>query len=130
MNAQKHITLVAVLHLIHSGLGLLIGLFLFALLSGIGVVSGDEEAVIVLSIVAAVIGFFFLVICLPGIIGAIALLNRARWSRIFMLIIGALSLIDIPFGTALGIYTFYALMREDVIQALDPPQTATAVVPA
>ncbi len=128
MNAEKHITLVAILNLIHSGLGLLIGIFLFFLLTGIGLCTGEDEPMVILTIVGSAIAFFFFVICVPGIIGAIGLLKRQRWSRVFMLVIGALSLLDIPLGTALGIYTLYALMREDVVRVLDAPPTTGPVV--
>jgi hypothetical protein len=69
-----------------------------------------------------------LLFSIPGIIGGIAILQRARWSRIFMIVLSAFKLIDIPFGTALGIYTIYALLRPDVIEILDPPQVRPAIV--
>ena len=47
-----------------------------------------------------------------------------------MIVLSAFKLIDIPFGTALGIYTIYALLRPDVIEILDPPQVRPATVSA
>ena len=41
------------------------------------------------------------------------LLMRLRWARIGALILGGLSLRSIPFGTALGIYTFWALLPDE-----------------
>ena len=130
MKPESHIQLVGILHLVHSGLMILIGLFLFGLLTGIGVFTGDEEAFLVLGIVGSVaIGMLFF-LSVPGIIGGIALLRHASWSRIFMIVLGALKLIDIPLGTTLGIYTIYALLRPDVIAVLDQPAKTTAVAPA
>lgn len=130
MQAESHISLVGILHLVHSGLMLLIGALIFGLLAGIGAVSGDDDAMLVLGIVGTVVGGIMLFLSIPGIIGGIAILQRARWSRIYMIVLSALKLIDIPFGTALGIYTIYALLRPDVIEILDPQPTRTAVVPA
>ena len=130
MQAENHISLVGILHLVHSGLMLLIGILLFGLLTGIGAVSGDEDAMLVLGIVGTVVGGFMLFFSIPGIIGGIAILQHARWSRIYMIVLSALKLIDIPFGTALGIYTIYALLRPDVIAVLDPQPVRPAVVPA
>lgn len=130
MKPESHIQLVGILHLVHSGLMILIGLFLFGLLTGIGVFTGDEDAFLVLGIIGSVaIGILFL-LSVPGIIGGIALLRHASWSRIFMIVLGALKLIDIPLGTTLGVYTIYALLRPDVIAILDQPAKTTAVVPA
>lgn len=43
----------------------------------------------------------------------IGLLQRASWGRITALIAGFLSLLNIPFGLALGIYTIWALLTGD-----------------
>ena len=127
MKPESHIQTVGILHLVHSGLLIIIGMFLFALLGGIGALSGDEDALLVLGIIGTVAVSLMFVIAVPGIVGGIALLRHARWSRIFMIVLSALKLIDIPFGTALGIYSIYALLRPDVIAVLDPP-VQTAVV--
>jgi hypothetical protein len=129
MTAEKHITLVAVLHLVHSGLGILLAIFLFTLLTGIGALSGEEDAFLVLGIIGTSLSVFLFFISIPGIIGGVALLQHARWSRVFMIIIGALKLLDIPLGTALGIYTMIALMRDDVIRVFEPlPSTVPSPV--
>jgi len=130
MQAENHISLVGILHLVHSGLMLIIGIGIFALMTGIGAISGDEDAMLVLGIIGTVVGGFMLLFSIPGIIGGIAILQRARWSRIYMIVLSAFKLIDIPFGTALGIYTIYALLRPDVIEILDPPQVRPAIVSA
>lgn len=50
--------------------------------------------------------------------GCIALLQRQAWPRTALLTIGALQLVAFPIGTALGAYTFWALLHT--------PDTATA----
>ena len=47
-----------------------------------------------------------------AISGAVAagLLMRQTWARMLAIICGGLSLLDIPFGTALGIYTLWVLL--------------------
>jgi hypothetical protein len=54
-------------------------------------------------------GFFILGGALSGLVG-VGLLMRQSWARVLALIVGALSLLNIPFGTALGIYTFWVLL--------------------
>lgn len=49
----------------------------------------------------------------------IALLMRARWGRILAIVVAILSLIKIPFGTALGIYTLWVLLPGDAAYAYE-----------
>lgn len=57
---------------------------------------------------------FLLVISAPGIIGGYGILKKYFWARILVLILGAFNLLNIPFGTILGVYTFWGLLDEDV----------------
>jgi hypothetical protein len=57
-----------------------------------------------------------LVLSVPGIIGGIWLLKRRPWARILVLIVGALGLIDFPLGTALGVYTLWALVHDETVE--------------
>ena len=57
---------------------------------------------------------FLLIISAPGIIGGFGILKKYSWARVLVLILGALNLLNIPFGTMLGVYTFWVLLNEDV----------------
>jgi hypothetical protein len=37
-------------------------------------------------------------------------LHREPWARIVVLVLGFISLFNVPFGTAVGIYTLWALL--------------------
>jgi hypothetical protein len=45
-----------------------------------------------------------------GIAAGLGLIQRQDWGRILAIVLGAVSLINIPFGTALGIYTLWVLV--------------------
>lgn len=45
-----------------------------------------------------------------ALVAAWGLLERARWGRIFAIIVAILSLLKFPFGTALGIWTLVVLL--------------------
>ena len=50
---------------------------------------------------------------LKGVLGLIAgwgLLDRQSWARMLAIVLGFLSLIHMPFGTAIGIYTLWVLL--------------------
>lgn len=113
---EKHLTAVAALHVGLSILGGLIGIFVFVLLTGIGVIVREKEAFFILSTIGTGVGVFFLVLSVPGIIGGIGLFKRKEWARILVLILSAIELLNIPFGTALGIYAIWVLVQENTIQ--------------
>ena len=46
-----------------------------------------------------------------GILTGWGLLDRQPWARMFAIVLGCFNLIDMPFGTALGIYTLWVLYR-------------------
>ena len=113
---KKHIELIGILHIVYHSMGLVFSSIVLILVLAGGVCSGDEYAawmalVIVLAITALVALF-----SVPGIIGGIGLLKMKSWARILVLIMGFLSLLEIPFGTALGIYTIWALMNNETMK--------------
>jgi hypothetical protein len=44
-----------------------------------------------------------------AILAGVALLSRKPWARVLTIVLGVLSLLKFPFGTALGIYTLWVL---------------------
>jgi hypothetical protein len=112
---DKHITLVAVFHIVYHALGLLVGLVIFSVLALIGRLTDDPVAATILAWIGTFIGTFFIVLSVPGVIGGFWLLRRREWARILTLIVAALGLIDIPLGTALGVYTFWVLIQDEAV---------------
>ncbi len=53
------------------------------------------------------------------ILTGIALIMRVRWGRILAIVVAILSLMKIPFGTALGIYTLWVLLPGESGYAYD-----------
>jgi hypothetical protein len=123
---EKHITVIAVLYIVLSALGILASTVVFLILAGAGLLSGDTEAIAITSTIGSVIFFFVFLLSIPGIIGGIGLLKRREWGRILVLILGFLNLLNIPFGTALGIYTIWALMNDELIGMFQPPEPGLA----
>ena len=56
-------------------------------------------------------GFF--IIAIPGFIAGIGLLRMKSWARIIAIVVGCLNLIHVPFGTALGVYTLWVLLKDE-----------------
>lgn len=46
-----------------------------------------------------------------SIVGGVMARRRYRWAKATLLVLGAVNLPSLPFGTALGIYTFWVLLK-------------------
>jgi hypothetical protein len=57
-----------------------------------------------------VIGCALLVKAAAGIAAGLGLMQRQEWGRVLAIVLGVISLFNIPFGTALGIYTLWVLV--------------------
>lgn len=115
---QKHITILAVLHIVNSGLALMAAVVVFLAVVGGGLLSGDATAIGITAIVGTVVAIFMLILGAPGLIGGIALLNKKSWAWILVFILGCLNLLNFPLGTALGIYTIWVLVQQDTKKIL------------
>jgi hypothetical protein len=102
-----HVRLLGILWLAISALRLIPGLFLMAFASTR--LLPDEVPQFVHALLPA-IGMMFLICAALGIAAGWGLLARQPWARMLTIIFGAFSLVDIPFGTALGIYTLWVLL--------------------
>jgi len=114
---KKHITMVAALHMGLGALGLIIAVFLFLLLFGVGIASGDRTAMPVLAITATATAIFLILLSAPGLIGGIGLLKMKPWGRILVLAVSVFQVMNIPLGTAIGVYSFWVLIQ-DATEAL------------
>ena len=127
---ERHITTVGVLHIAYSIVGLLIGLFLFTFLTGIGIFTGDDVALTVLMLVATFLAGLFVVGSIPGIIGGIFLIQRREWARILVIIVSFFDLLHVPLGTLLGAYTLWVLFSADVVASFQGRPPGVAAPPA
>jgi hypothetical protein len=116
---NTHVKVVAVLHIALGVIGLIgamIVLAIFGLAGGIAFSQGERGPAGIIGLVALCIGAFIVLLSIPGIIAGWGLLAQKSWARVLMIVIGALNLLNIPFGTALGVYTIWALINDDRLQ--------------
>lgn len=112
---EKHIPFVGWLNIGYNVLGLFAGLIAFIILYGVSMIPEvhHEGASCILQLVAQVVIILAIITSLPGIIGGIGVLQRRHWGRILLIIVSFLNLLSIPFGTALGIYSLWVLLKEE-----------------
>ena len=116
----KHINILGSLFLTFSILMIIAGFVVNYFIPIAGEISGDSTAMRITSIIGESIGIFLFILALPGLICGYGLLTKKSWSRIIGIILSCLSLISIPFGTAIGIYGLWALFKEETIDLLSP----------
>jgi O-antigen/teichoic acid export membrane protein len=113
---ERHVNTIATLQIVFSSIGLAIAILFFTFFNLIGSFVDDHEAEFVLKIIANVIMVLVTVISIPGILAGIGLFKRKEWARILTLIISVLNLFSFPFGTALGVYSIWALVQPETVE--------------
>ena len=119
--AKGHVSLVAGLHIGYGALKIFGAIFmLLAIRFAWGFIPDEEEIVqdifrTLFSILPSVIAFFGIIDVLSGI----ALFSYKQWSRVLMIIISALNCLNIPIGTAIGVYSLWALMKPEVLELFE-----------
>lgn len=112
---EKHINVVAALQIGLSIFNLLIAFLIFTVLKLVGGFVDDANATTILSIIADVLAIVFIVISVPGILAGMGLYKRKEWARILTLILSVIEIFSFPFGTAIGIYSIWALIQPETI---------------
>lgn len=112
---DKHIMLVGILNIAMGVIGLVIAIIIFAAVVGGGILSGDEDALMITSIVGTTVAGLIVILSIPGIIGGAGVLRHHNWARILVLIISAIELLNIPIGTIIGIYSIWTLIQDETI---------------
>jgi len=114
---RENIQILGILWLVYSGFALLgaIALWVVAnvIFGGISRMQTEAQIPSFLHPLLSSIAFLILVKAALGLAAGGGLLQRASWARILALIAGFLALLNIPFGTALGIYTIWVLLVGD-----------------
>jgi hypothetical protein len=122
---RAHTDALAWLHGIWGLMGLLAGLSLWVLAIGtnvalldLGSIGGTEHAAVWAFVVSGAV---------LGVLGGIMMLvgraigRRQGAGRVAAIALAVPNLVIVPFGTALGIYTFWVLMNDDARQSFGRP---------
>ncbi|MFA5328781.1 MAG: hypothetical protein WC384_13395 [Prolixibacteraceae bacterium] len=118
---EKHINIVAALQIGLSIFNLLIALLIFTVLKLVIGFVDDSSGEMVLSIVANVIAIVFIILSVPGILAGLGLYKRQEWARILTLVLSIIQVFSFPFGTAIGIYSIWALIQPETVAAFEKP---------
>ena len=119
---QDHIKIIGILWIIFGIFSLIGAFFLFMVLFGVSLIPDmGEIAPGILRFIAIAMGLFLALLGVPKIVGGLGLLRQREWARILVLAVSFLSLINFPFGTALGIYSIVILFNQETLKIFRPP---------
>lgn len=104
----SNIKVLGVLWLVFAGLHLIPGLIVIVLFSGAANFIPDIPAFMPMLLVG--FGVALSALSAIGLIAGWGLLSWKPWARMLSIVLGVISLLNFPLGTALGIYTLWVLM--------------------
>lgn len=115
---RDHIRILAWLNIAFGALGLFAVVAICGVAGLAALITGHLPVVglftvPVLGLIAALICLLVLLLSLPGLIAGVGLLNLRPWARTLAIVLSALNLLHVPFGTALGIYGLWVLLQEE-----------------
>jgi hypothetical protein len=128
---EQHIKILGILNIVWGALGALCGLVILLIFGGayglIGTMAYHRPeasiALPVIAIVGGIIALWLLLLSAPAIIAGFALIYFKPWARILAIVVSVLHLMNIPFGTALGIYGLWVLFSPKTESLFMMPQT-------
>ena len=118
---RQHVTVLGVLYIALGAMGLLAAVIVLVVFGGLAGLAGvaaqnEPEAQIAVPILGAfAVGLFCLIglLSAPGVIAGIGLIKFKPWARIFTIVLSVINLLNIPFGTIIGIYGLWVLLTPE-----------------
>lgn len=127
---KDHVKVIGILWVVFGAFCL--GLALFALLFFFGVAqipNVEDVSPGILRLIGIIASSFLGLIAFPQIIGGLGLIRHKEWARILVLVLSFLSLVHVPFGTALGIYSMVVLFNRETVLLFQGAAPAPAAPP-
>ena len=127
---HMHVSIVGWLQIVANSIFLLLGMCGFVFFVGLGVFaaadSGDAIAMPILGLTGTIGLLFFAALAVPGLLAGYGLLKRKKWGQILGIVVGILSLLNFPIGTAIGAYTLFVLFQDSATGYFDGQQAESA----
>ncbi|MFZ0321872.1 MAG: hypothetical protein WAL56_22295 [Candidatus Sulfotelmatobacter sp.] len=114
---QEHVHLLGILWLAISALNTVAAVVLFIVANTLfphlrEMGAPPEVPTTFLHVLLSAIAVLILAKAACGFIAGWGLLQREPWARVIALVLGFLSLFNVPFGTAVGVYTLWVLLPQ------------------
>ncbi len=140
---RMHVPTAGWLLIANSLLGLVVSLFLFALMvsagsffTDLGPAANDPEATRVFTtltnlntLMAALISGLVAGLSIPGLIAGASMLARKSWARILGIVVSVFTLLKFPIGTLIGGYTIFVLLQDAATSYFTSPPSGLQAAP-
>jgi hypothetical protein len=119
MNMATHVRILAWFNIVLGGLGVAMALVAYAGASILPVLLthlAEDAAAIPIEIIqlaATVVIGLILVMSLPSLILGYGLYNFRPWARTLGIVLSAINLLHVPFGTIVSLYGFWVLLKPE-----------------
>lgn len=119
---RDHVRILGYLHIVFGALGLFGALIVMLIFGGAAGIVGLADphdadawhiAIPIIGIVGTAITMLVLALSIPGLVAGVGLLRLRPWARILTIVLSALNLLNVPIGTALGIYGLWVLLQAE-----------------
>ena len=119
-NMKQHISFVGALHVGFGILGLIGALAVYIVFNfANGFIEGDPMAQQIVGFLGGTISLLIMFFACLGIIGGIGLFSYKPWARILVMIVSAINCLNIPIGTAKGVYSIWVLMQPESVRMFE-----------
>ena len=135
---EKHVNVLGILFIAYNAVGVATGLLAFFVLFGVGALAGVSatccdpavEAFPILITIGFLVLGILVFFSIPGIVAGIGLLKFQSWARILGLVLSVVYLLEVPLGTALGVYGLWVLFNQQTAKLFSAtPGSETATPP-
>ncbi|MFH0759368.1 MAG: hypothetical protein V2B15_18925 [Bacteroidota bacterium] len=117
---KQHVSFVGALHIGFGILGLIGALAVYITFNfAHGFVESEPIAEEILTFLGGTVSLLILFFACLGIIGGIGLFSYKPWARILVMIVSAINCLNIPIGTAKGVYSIWVLMQPETIELFE-----------
>lgn len=129
---DRHIDVLGLLHLVWGALGVLLGISVLLLAGGSvaialsGAHHGPDVAAALTAVALTAASIVLLVGGAANAWAGVGLRRHRPAARIAALGLGLLNLFVLPFGTALGVYTFWVLLNHEARARFEPAPAAAS----
>jgi len=110
---QNHLKRLGILYLIFGFVCGIVAFFFIDAAAARGPILSLSSIINSLPGFRSVLAFLFTITALPAVIAGFGLLAEKKWAKVLAQILGFVSLVNIPLGTMVGIYTIWALTKDE-----------------
>ena len=116
---KKHVNIAAILQIVFGSILALAALIIALAFGFVDQFVDDPTALKVLAIVGTPLVIMFLLFGGAMIAGGVGLLYCKPWARILTLILAAMGLLNVPFGTLKVVYIIWVLVQSETVSLFE-----------